>query len=89
MLREHERTQSKLKEDLGQLVLSALSDDEIFEIMLNPDGTLWVEGFARIQFRAWPRELPIKKAQVLEGNFGLSSIMNLSYIDFKPLCRQL
>ena len=47
MLREHERTQSKLKEDLGELVLSALSDDEIFEIMLNPDGTLWVEGFAR------------------------------------------
>jgi len=49
MLREHERTQSKLKEDLGQLVLSALSDDEIFEIMLNPDGTLWVEGFARMK----------------------------------------
>jgi type IV secretion system protein VirB11 len=45
MLREHERTQSKLKEDLGELVLSALSNDEIFEIMLNPDGKLWVEGF--------------------------------------------
>jgi len=45
MLREHSRTQTKLKEDLGDLVLSALSDDEIFEIMLNPDGTLWVEGF--------------------------------------------
>ena len=45
MLREHSRTQNKLKEDLGKLVLSALADDEIFEIILNPDGVLWVEGF--------------------------------------------
>ncbi|MBF0512335.1 MAG: Flp pilus assembly complex ATPase component TadA, partial [Candidatus Omnitrophica bacterium] len=45
MLREHSRTQNKLKEDLGPLVLSALSNDEIFEILLNPDGTLWVDGY--------------------------------------------
>ncbi len=45
MLREHSRTQNKLKQDLGELVLSALSDDEIYEILLNPDGTLWVDGY--------------------------------------------
>ena len=45
MLREHSRTQDKLKQDLGQLVLSALSDEEIYEILLNPDGTLWVDGY--------------------------------------------
>ena len=45
MLREMERTQCKLKEELGPLVLSALADEEIFEIMLNPDGKLFVEGF--------------------------------------------
>jgi len=45
MLREHSRTQNKLKQDLGPLVLSALSDDEIYEILLNPDGTLWVDGY--------------------------------------------
>lgn len=45
MLREHSRTQTKLKEDLGPLILSALSNDEIFEILLNPDGRLWVDGF--------------------------------------------
>lgn len=45
MLREHCRTQDKLKQDLGKLVLSALSDDEIYEILLNPDGTLWVDGY--------------------------------------------
>jgi len=45
MLREHSRAQSKLKEDLGNMVLAALADTRIYEIMLNPDGTLWVEGF--------------------------------------------
>ena len=45
MLREHSRTQSKLKQDLGPLVLSALSDEEIYEILLNPDGILWVDGY--------------------------------------------
>jgi len=45
MLREHLRTQNKLKQDLGKLVLSALLDDQIYEVLLNPDGTLWVDGY--------------------------------------------
>ena len=45
MLREHSRTQNKLKQDLGSLVLSALSDESIYEILLNPDGALWVDGY--------------------------------------------
>jgi len=45
MLREHSRTQNKLKQDLGERVLSALTDDAIYEILLNPDGVLWVDGY--------------------------------------------
>jgi P-type conjugative transfer ATPase TrbB len=45
MLREHCLTQNKLRQDLGERVLTALSDEEIYEIMLNPDGNLWVDGF--------------------------------------------
>ncbi len=45
MLREHFRTQNKLKQDLGPLILSALLDDEIYEILLNPDGILWIDGY--------------------------------------------
>ncbi len=45
MLREHSRTQNKLKQDLGSLILSALSDDGIYEVLLNPDGILWVDGY--------------------------------------------
>ncbi len=33
----------KLAFDAGSLVMDALSDDDITEIMLNPDGQLWVE----------------------------------------------
>jgi P-type conjugative transfer ATPase TrbB len=45
MLREHYRTQNKLKQDLGPMVLSALADDSIYEVLLNPDGLLWVDGY--------------------------------------------
>jgi len=45
MLREHSRTQNKLKQDLGPLVLAALLDDAIYEVLLNPDGVLWVDGY--------------------------------------------
>lgn len=45
MLREHSRTQNKIKQDLGVLILSALTDKEIYEVLLNPDGVLWVDGY--------------------------------------------
>ena len=45
MLKDHSRTQTKLKEDLGDQVLKALSNDRIYEVMLNNDGILWVDGF--------------------------------------------
>jgi P-type conjugative transfer ATPase TrbB len=44
MLREHYRTQHKLRQDLGERILTALLDEEIYEVLLNPDGNLWVDG---------------------------------------------
>ena len=40
------RTVEKLKIDLGEEILAYLDDDDITEIMLNPDGFIWTEGFA-------------------------------------------
>ncbi len=45
MLKEHCRTQNKIRHDLGELIFSALADDEIYEVMLNPDGIIWVDGW--------------------------------------------
>lgn len=33
----------KLRRELGPVVLKALSDPDVIEIILNPDGRIWVE----------------------------------------------
>lgn len=38
-----ERLVNNLKHNLGPVIMNALADDEVVEIMLNPDGKLWVE----------------------------------------------
>src|SRR5215831_9464969 len=50
---EHQnRLETKLRRELGDQVLALLSDDRTEDILLNPDGALWVkriaEGFARL-----------------------------------------
>ena len=45
-LRRH-RLEEKLKRELGPTVLSALEDPGVIEVMLNPDGRLWVDEFGK------------------------------------------
>ena len=50
---EHQnRLETKLKRELGDQVLALLSDDRTEDVLLNPDGALWVkriaEGFIRL-----------------------------------------
>jgi type IV secretion system protein VirB11 len=50
---EHQyRLETKLKRELGDQVLALLSDDRTEDVLLNPDGILWVkrmaEGFVRL-----------------------------------------
>ncbi|MGI8962796.1 MAG: P-type conjugative transfer ATPase TrbB [Bryobacteraceae bacterium] len=48
----HVRLETKLRRELGDQVLSLLNDDRTEDILLNPDGSLWVkrmsEGFTRL-----------------------------------------
>jgi type IV secretion system protein TrbB len=39
----HVRLQEKLKRELGAAVLDALADPRVIEVMLNPDGCLWID----------------------------------------------
>ncbi|PZR64563.1 MAG: P-type conjugative transfer ATPase TrbB [Candidatus Eremiobacter antarcticus] len=41
--RRQARLEEKLKRELGPTVLSALADPQVVEVMLNPDGRLWVD----------------------------------------------
>lgn len=43
MDQKQERLLRKLRGQLGQIVLDALEDPLVIEIMLNPDGSLWIE----------------------------------------------
>jgi P-type conjugative transfer ATPase TrbB len=42
-----QRLCEKLRRELGAQILAWLGDDEVIEIMLNPDGALWVERLGR------------------------------------------
>jgi type IV secretion system protein TrbB len=39
----HVRLEEKLRRELGSAVLDALADPRVIEVMLNPDGRLWVD----------------------------------------------
>src|SRR5712691_9997367 len=49
---QHQRLEVKLRRELGDQVLRLLDDDLTEDILLNPDGSLWVkqmgQGFSRI-----------------------------------------
>lgn len=49
---QHLRLETKLKRELGESLLTLLSEDRTEDILLNPDGSLWVkrlgEGFMRV-----------------------------------------
>ena len=46
-LERSERINRKLHRELGDTILAALADTEVIEVMLNPDGCLWVEYFGK------------------------------------------
>ena len=44
---QRRRTREKLERELGPLVFACLSDPEVLDVILNPDGVLWVERLGR------------------------------------------
>ena len=44
---QRSRLHQKLKRELGDTVVDALGDPDVIEVMLNPDGRLWVETHSR------------------------------------------
>jgi len=59
------RTVEKLKVDLGSKIMGYLDDDDITEIMLNPDGYIWTEGFKSGLVKQF--ELPPQQAESIIG----------------------
>jgi Flp pilus assembly CpaF family ATPase len=42
-----ERLRESLRRDLGGIIIDALTDPTVIEVMLNPDGKVWIEYFGR------------------------------------------
>ena len=40
---QHQRLKAKLERELGPVMLSALADPNVIEVMLNPDGWIWTD----------------------------------------------
>ena len=65
---QHQRLEVKLRRELGEQVLQLLEDSLTEDILLNPDGSLWVkrmgQGFSRIG------EMPAAQAASALGTIG-------------------
>ena len=63
---QQRRLHEKLRRELGPAVLAALEDPDITEVMLNPDGCLWVES-QRAGMRDTGKQMSAMQAENLIG----------------------
>ncbi len=71
------RLDERLRRELGSAVLAALDDPDVIEIILNPDGTLWVESHAG-GMRPAGAKMAAVQAERLIGTvaFALNTVAN-------------
>ncbi len=74
---QQQRLQEKLRRELGPAVLAALEDADVTEVMLNPDGCLWVES-QRAGMRETGTRIPAMQAENLIGTVAamLGTVVN-------------
>jgi P-type conjugative transfer ATPase TrbB len=63
------RLQEKLRRELGSAVLDALSDPRVIEVMLNPDGRLWIDELG-VGMRDTGTRIPAAQAENLLGTIA-------------------
>ena len=59
-----ERLRSKLMRDLGELVMAALEDATVIEILLNADGSVWLEKLGAAMYEAGRLDPPSAAAAI-------------------------
>lgn len=71
------RLDERLRRELGPIVLAALGDPDVIEIILNPDGTLWLESHGG-GMRSTEARMPAVQAERLIGTvaFALNTVAN-------------
>jgi len=76
----HVRLEEKLRRELGAAVLDALADPRIIEVMLNPDGRLWLDELG-VGMRDTGTIVPAAQAENLLGTIAatLGTIVNADH----------
>jgi len=72
-----ERLHESLRRDLGGVVLGALNDPKVIEVMLNPDGKIWIEDFTKGMVDSG-YQMPASQAMKLFANIAsmLHTVVN-------------
>ena len=75
--RRQHRLEEKLKRELGPVVLAALANPDVVEVMLNPDGRLWVDEFGT-GMRDTGARMSVAQAESLLGTVAmmLNTVVN-------------
>lgn len=70
-----------LRHACGQLIMGALEDPEVIEIMLNPDGSLWIERYGQDHDRIG--EIPLAQGRLILSQ--VASGLNLTVNEKSPI----
>ncbi len=65
----------------GQLIMGALEDPDVIEIMLNPDGSLWIERYGQDHDRIG--EIPVAQGRLILSQ--VASGLNLTVNEKSPI----
>lgn len=70
-----------LRHACGPLIMGVLEDPEVIEVMLNPDGSLWIEKYG--QDHDWIGEIPVAQGQLILSQ--VASGLNLTVNEKSPI----
>ena len=70
-----------LRHACGQLIMGALEDPDVIEIMLNPDGSLWIERYGQDHDRIG--EIPVAQGRLILSQ--VASGLNLTVNEKSPI----
>ncbi len=74
------RLHNKIKNDLGREVVDALADEQVIEIMLNPNGSLWIEKLGQSI-----TEIPNHSCSAMSAISTIASYHNTSVTQKDPI----
>src|SRR3546814_2109366 len=90
-----ERRRAMLKTAMGPVIAQALGDPTVIEVMVNPDGKLWIdrlgEGRSNIGVRIHPSETEriIRLVRSEEHTSEHQSLMRISYAVFSLIYKKI